>query len=141
MTIPQSAKAADASLGRDRLSAARYYFGGRRGILVLAVITVLAGIGLSWNWLVAAGIAPILLTALPCLVMCGAGLCMNKLIGGSCASNAQAKTTEASQPDAPSNVVSIHNTAPADTVCCQADSTENRSMNPQPITQRRDINA
>ena len=82
MTIPRSAKA-DASLARDLVDAARYYLGGWRGIFVLAAIAVLIAIGFSWTWLVAAGLAPILLTALPCLLMCGLGLCMNKLVGSS----------------------------------------------------------
>jgi hypothetical protein len=45
-------------------------------VLVLAVVAALVGIGFSWSWLVAAGIAPILLSTLPCLIMCGLGLCM-----------------------------------------------------------------
>ncbi|WP_128943312.1 hypothetical protein [Bradyrhizobium zhanjiangense] len=45
------------------------------------MIAVIAGTAFGWNWLVAAGIAPVLLSVLPCLVMCGLGLCMNRLIG------------------------------------------------------------
>ena len=41
----------------------------------------------NWSWLAAAGIAPLLLTALPCVAMCALGLCMNKVTGGSCKSN------------------------------------------------------
>src|SRR5437660_6369965 len=66
------------------LGAARHYFGARRTLAVLAIIAVAAGIALNWSWLATAGIAPILLTLLPCLVMCGAGLCMSKMMGGSC---------------------------------------------------------
>ena len=33
----------------------------------------------GWNWLVAAGLASILLGILPCLAMCGLGLCMNRM--------------------------------------------------------------
>src|SRR6266852_3769086 len=84
MTTSDTTKTADASsLARDLLHAARYYVGGRRGLLILAVVAVIGGAALNWGWLVAAGIAPVLLTVLPCLVMCGLGLCMNKLIGGS----------------------------------------------------------
>jgi peptidoglycan/LPS O-acetylase OafA/YrhL len=72
------------SLARDWLYAARYYLGKRRAILLLAMIAVVAGITLNWGWLVATGIAPILLAALPCLIMCGLGLCMNRFLGGSC---------------------------------------------------------
>lgn len=62
------------------------YLGERRVLVVLAVIAVIAGTAFGWNWLVAAGIAPVLLSV-PCLVMCGLGLCMNRLIGRSCATS------------------------------------------------------
>jgi len=94
-TSDSTPKQAYGPLARDLVYAARYYLSGRRGILLLATVAALAGIAFSWSWLVAAGIAPLLLTALPCLVMCGLGLCMNKLLGGSCESNpAQSKMTE-----------------------------------------------
>jgi hypothetical protein len=77
MTTSQSTNAADASPPRDLLYIGRYYLSGWRGVLVLAVIASLVGVGFSWSWLVAAGIAPILLSTLPCLIMCGLGLCMS----------------------------------------------------------------
>jgi hypothetical protein len=83
MTTSDTTKTTDASLARDLLHAARYYLSGRRGLLILAVVALIGGAALNWGWLVAVGIAPVLLTVLPCLVMCGLGLCMNKLIGGS----------------------------------------------------------
>ncbi len=43
------------------------------GGLTLAVAGGLAAGG--WSWLVAAGVAPIILTILPCAVTCGLGLC------------------------------------------------------------------
>jgi hypothetical protein len=48
----------------------------RRGLIVLAA--VLAGVGLTfnWSWLVASGAAPLILSVLPCVAMCGLGLCM-----------------------------------------------------------------
>jgi hypothetical protein len=76
MTTSQSTNAADASPARDLRYVARYYLAGWRGVLVLTVVAALVGIGFSWGWLVAAGIAPILLSTLPCLIMCGLGLCM-----------------------------------------------------------------
>lgn len=56
----------------------------RRGLLVIAALAIAAGLTLNWSWLVATGAAPILIAVLPCLVMCGLGLCMNKLTGGNC---------------------------------------------------------
>lgn len=56
----------------------------RKVLVVLTVAVVGAGLVLNWSWLVAAGIAPILLALAPCAAMCAAGLCMNKMGGKSC---------------------------------------------------------
>ncbi len=57
--------------------------GHRRTFLIAAGLTIAAAGALNWGWLVAIGIAPLILSVLPCVVMCGLGLCM-KGIGGSC---------------------------------------------------------
>lgn len=63
-------------LGRDILYAARYYLGNRWGLLALGGSAVAAGLYFGgWGWLVAAGLAPIVLSTLPCLVMCVFGVC------------------------------------------------------------------
>jgi hypothetical protein len=128
MQTPQSTKAADGPLARDLLDAARHYLGGRRGIFLVAAIAVVIAVGFGWNWLVAAGLAPILLTALPCLLMCGLGLCMNKLVGSSCASEPTGLATAASAGSATTmNVVSIKNAAPGASACRPATPTEQAS--------------
>lgn len=76
MSLSESTKTKDASLTRDVLSAVRYYLGGGRTLLVLAVVIAAAGLALNWSWLVAVGLAPILLSTLPCLVMCVFGVCV-----------------------------------------------------------------
>lgn len=77
MTAPQSTTTAEPSLGRDVLNAARYYLGNRWALLVLGGLVVIIGLSFGgWGWLVAAGLAPILLATLPCLVMCAFGVCM-----------------------------------------------------------------
>lgn len=48
----------------------------RMGLLVLGGGALALAAGLNWGWLVAAGIAPILLAVLPCAAMCALGLCM-----------------------------------------------------------------
>lgn len=96
MSVPPTTEANSASLTRDLIYAARYYLGGRRGILILGSGAAIAGAAMNWSWLVAAGIAPILLTALPCVVMCGLGLCFNRSSGASCSSG-QARS--AATPD------------------------------------------
>ena len=50
----------------------------RQALLVLALLVLGAGALLNWSWLVAIGIAPILLAVAPCLAMCAAGLCMGR---------------------------------------------------------------
>jgi hypothetical protein len=76
MTVPQATTTADSSLWRDGLRIVRYYLGNRWVLVALGGVVLVAGIALNWGWLVAAGVAPILLSTLPCLVMCGLGLCM-----------------------------------------------------------------
>jgi hypothetical protein len=87
MSSPQVASAAKPSLARDWLDALRYWLGGRRGMAALIVSAVVIGGALNWSWLVAAGIAPLLLTFLPCAAMCALGLCMNRMSGGSCSTS------------------------------------------------------
>ena len=47
--------------------------------VLLAIFAIAIGLTatFSWGWLVAAGIAPILLAAAPCAAMCALGLCMS----------------------------------------------------------------
>tara|TARA_R110002072_G_scaffold4504_8_gene31323 strand:- start:3278 stop:3589 length:312 start_codon:yes stop_codon:yes gene_type:complete len=84
MTTPSPVDPAETSFAQDLWHAARYYLGGRRGAVILAVFAVAGGLALNWSWLVAAGIAPILISVLPCAAMCALGLCcMNKTTGKS----------------------------------------------------------
>lgn len=76
MTTPTTIQRQDSSLTRDALYAARYYLRRPRVLLTLAAIAIVAGLALNWSWLVAAGLAPILISTLPCLIMCAFGVCM-----------------------------------------------------------------
>jgi hypothetical protein len=76
MTTPSTTGQQDASLARDLIYAARYYLGRPRVLVTLATIAVVTGIAFNWTWLVAVGLAPILLSTLPCLIMCAFGVCM-----------------------------------------------------------------
>ncbi len=86
MTLPNAPlgapRASDASLSRDILAASKYGIYrlrsrlGRRGLIAVGVLVVAAGLALNWSWLVAIGVAPLLLTALPCVAMCALGICM-----------------------------------------------------------------
>jgi YHS domain-containing protein len=87
MTDAPSTERSNQSLTRDILYAIRYYLGGSRTLLVLAVVLIVGGVALNWGWLVAAGLAPILIALLPCAVMCALGMCMHKMAGGDKAGN------------------------------------------------------
>ena len=75
MTTSDSTQPIQNSLARDLLFAARYYLGNRFGLLAIAVLVLGVAAYSSWGWLVAAGIAPLLLTFAPCAAMCTLGLC------------------------------------------------------------------
>lgn len=76
MTIPTTTQRQESSLARDLIHAGRYYLGRPRVLLMLATIAIVAGLVFNWSWLVAAGLAPILISTLPCLIMCAFGVCM-----------------------------------------------------------------
>lgn len=76
MTIDRNPEIVETSLTRDVLGAARYYLGGRSGLIAVAAVALGLGAYLGWDWLVAAGVAPLLLAVLPCAAMCALGLCM-----------------------------------------------------------------
>jgi hypothetical protein len=63
-----------------RLVRSRLAIGGAAlGVIAAAVLW-------QWSWLVAIGVAPLLLAMAPCAAMCGLGLCMHRISRGSCAS-------------------------------------------------------
>ena len=90
MSSPETVGATRPSLAQDWLHALRYWLRGPRGLAALVLSALAIGAALNWSWLVAVGVAPLLLTALPCAVMCGLGLCMNKMTGGSCSTSSSA---------------------------------------------------
>ena len=76
MTVPTRTSTGEASFGRDVLKAADYYLNNRWAVLTLVSLVVIPAIFFNgWEWLVAAGVAPVILSTLPCLVMCGFGVC------------------------------------------------------------------
>ena len=76
MKKPTTIEGRDTSLAREWINLARHYLGNRWVLLALGAGVLVVGAALNWSWLVAAGIAPILIGVLPCLVMCGLGACM-----------------------------------------------------------------
>ena len=85
-SLPNSATRTVTNAIRDTL------FGSRRRLLVVGAGVLGLGLLFKWNWLVAVGVAPLLLSVLPCLAMCALGLCMGKMAGGS--SGAQASSPD-----------------------------------------------
>jgi hypothetical protein len=87
---------------RDFGQVTRRYLTGWRGLILLAIVALAAGLVLSWSWLVAAGIAPLLISMLPCVAMCALGLCMNRRGGRSCsAEDTSSKTIDTAAETAP----------------------------------------
>ena len=74
---------------------ARSWLGGRTGLLLSASALGGAALWFGWPWLVVAGIAPILISIAPCLIMCGAmcaiGMCKKK--SGSAAADGSSTVT------------------------------------------------
>ncbi|MCZ8548193.1 DUF4231 domain-containing protein [Mesorhizobium qingshengii] len=101
MSNTQSPPISQASLGRDVLHAIRYYLGGRRGLIVAGASVAVAGVAFNWGWLVAAGIAPLLLAMLPCAAMCALGLCMNRTTAGHSSTDVDSKTPDRERSDEP----------------------------------------
>jgi hypothetical protein len=81
--IPPTTLPAETPLGREAFHIARYYLGNRWVLLALGAGVLVAGAALNWSWLVAVGLAPILLAVAPCAIMCALGLCAMKMSGGS----------------------------------------------------------
>ncbi|MAQ45077.1 MAG: hypothetical protein CL812_04330 [Confluentimicrobium sp.] len=48
---------------------------GRRGLILVAMAIIAAGMALNWGWLTAIGAAPLILAVAPCAVVCGLGYC------------------------------------------------------------------
>src|SRR5687768_11178760 len=65
-------QSSDLKIGRQLMS--------WRGLLIVGLGASAAGLWFGWPWLVAVGVAPFIVAALPCLLMCGvmcaANLCM-----------------------------------------------------------------
>lgn len=68
-------------LAHDLLQATRYYLSDRRVWTALVIVVLVGGVALNWGWLVAAGLAPLVLLLLPCAVMCALPFCTKRRTG------------------------------------------------------------
>ncbi len=141
MADTQQSQSQDGSLGRDLLYALRYYLGSRRGLLVLAGLAIAAGLALNWSWLAAAGIAPILISVLPCLAMCALGMCMNRSGGKSCSTAASNSDPAEIEEAGPVTQAVALDTSPDRAAPMSGDAALLASPEPQPSKERRPTDA
>lgn len=71
--IPQIARAPMKANAGERV---RSWLTSPRGLLLVGIAVIAAGLALGWNWVVALGVAPIILAVAPCALMCALGMCM-----------------------------------------------------------------
>src|SRR4051812_12231058 len=45
----------------------------------ICVALLITGLASQWNWIVAVGVAPLLLSAAPCVAMCALGVCTHRM--------------------------------------------------------------
>jgi hypothetical protein len=76
MTELKMSEAPWRSASRGAVAVLRASAGRRLGLLALAGIAIVAGLAFNWSWLVAAGVAPLIVGVLPCVAMCALGFCM-----------------------------------------------------------------
>jgi hypothetical protein len=72
---------------------------GRKRVLLSGLALTLIGAGLAWqwSWLAAIGVAPLLISAAPCVAMCALGLCAHRM----CSNTGSATLNETSQNSSP----------------------------------------
>ena len=79
----------------------RARLGNRWTLAIGGTAIIVAGLALGWNWLTAVGLAPLILSLAPCLIMCALGLCM--MSRGSSSSATQSSVEQAKPPELTSN--------------------------------------
>jgi hypothetical protein len=68
-----------------KISAPGWRVPGKGQVLIgLGVIGAIVGVVLGWPWIAAAGLAPLLLSVLPCVAMCALGMCAMRIGQKSC---------------------------------------------------------
>lgn len=102
-TSIETTKPAETSLARDWINLGLYYvgryLGGHRGLIILTALGI--GLALNWSWLVAIGVAPLLVALAPCAAMCALGLCISRMGGGQSCSSESSATDKQSNARSP----------------------------------------
>ena len=91
MTLSNSNSSGNGSGAITRLDRIRRLFTVRRSLWLAAALATGLGLTLRWNWLVAAGVAPVLVGLLPCAAMCALGFCAHKAMSPAPAKNEPAR--------------------------------------------------
>ena len=131
MTV-RSVETSNISLRREALYAVRYYLGNRWALVGLIVLA--AAIGLyfgGWGWLVAAGLAPLILSTLPCLVMCGLGVCM--MCRGTKQSTVSRDAADGTAPSVALTAAKIDDQSATGSSCCH------QPTHAAPLPQRKQL--
>ena len=86
----------------------------RRGWVVVLTVLAVAGVVFGWHWLVAFGLASIVLSVVPYLIMCALGLCASRMLGRSrCEKplqSAEATDTAPSDRSGAARIDDVHST-------------------------------
>ena len=118
MTDIRSGEPSATSLTREAPYVIRYYLGNRWGLIGLIVLAAAMGLCFGdWGWLVAAGLAPIILSTLPCLIMCGLGVCM--MCKGQKQSTASREAADATTSSVALTAAKVDGRPAGSSNCCQ----------------------
>jgi hypothetical protein len=70
----------------------------KRVVIASAALALISGLlAWQWSWLAAIGVAPLLVSAAPCVAMCALGLCMHRM----CSHSGSTAPKEAVQNSSP----------------------------------------
>lgn len=76
VSVPSTPIASCCSTATFPAADVRSWLGNRRVLAVSGLALGGSGLALGWDWLTAVGIAPLLISVAPCLIMCALGMCM-----------------------------------------------------------------
>lgn len=101
---------------------------GPRRWMLLGAVGVAGGLAMGWDQLVLLGIAPLLVSLLPCLVMCGLGVCMMKCKDkkGKATDQGEVSNVQAKVEDSP--------TASRETETATRQSVDHNELTEQPVS-------
>lgn len=100
-TLETTKPSPPAALAPASSSLLRSWLGNRRVLVGGGLALTGTGLVLGWDWLSAVGIAPLLISAAPCLLMCALGLCMMGRGNQACSGQGAPQSGEPTTPTIP----------------------------------------